>query len=72
LINQTAIQMTNPNSNNPDQEYYKTYLVKHYQDQRVNDIAWWERKDKKDVIQEALDMYLEAKKEVPKKSDKAA
>jgi hypothetical protein len=49
----------------PEQEEYKTYSVKHRQDQRINDIAWWERKDKKDVIQEALEMYIETKKDVP-------
>jgi hypothetical protein len=57
---------------NPEQEYYKTYVVKGRQDARINDIAWWERKDKKDVIQEALDFYLEHKKEVPCKPSKAA
>lgn len=56
----------------PDQEEYKTYIVKHSQDQRINDIAWWERKDKKDIIQEALNFYLENKKDVPVKPGKAA
>lgn len=55
-----------------DQEEYKTYIVKHSQDQRLNDIAWWERRPKTEIIQEALDMYLESKKETPKKSEKAA
>jgi hypothetical protein len=52
----------------PTQEEYKTYIVRHEQDQRINDIAWWERKDKKVVIQEALDKYLETKKDVPCKN----
>jgi hypothetical protein len=56
----------------PDQEEYKTYIVKHYQDDRFNDIAWWERRDKKDVVQEAIDMYLSTKKDVPVKSAKVA
>jgi hypothetical protein len=49
------------------QEEYKTYIVRHEQDQRINDIAWWERKDKKVVIQEALDRFIETKKDVPVK-----
>lgn len=52
----------------PNQEYYKTYIVKLYQDQRINDIAYWERKSKKEVVQEALDYYLETKKEIPPKA----
>jgi hypothetical protein len=50
------------------QEEYKTYIVRHEQDQRINDIAWWERKDKKVVIQEALDKFIETKKDVPVKT----
>jgi hypothetical protein len=50
-------------------EVYKTYIVKDCQDKRLNDIAWWERKDKKQIIQEALDMYLASKKDVPVKSN---
>lgn len=59
-----------PNNNsmseiNPEQEYYKTYEVKGRHDQRMNDIAWWERRNKKDVVQEAFEMYIETKKDVP-------
>lgn len=51
----------------PEQEEYKTYIVKHRQDARLNDIAWYERKNKKDVVQEALDYFFASKKDVPNK-----
>jgi len=57
--------MTELINQNPDQEYYKTYVVKGKHDSRLNDVAWWERREKKDVVQEAMDMYLEFKKDVP-------
>ena len=44
-----------------------TYIVKEDQDERIEDIAWWERKDKKTVIQEALDLFLNTKEDIPKK-----
>jgi hypothetical protein len=56
-----------PTSN--EEEVLKTYLVREGQDKRINDVAWWERRNKKEVIQEALDMYLASKKDVPVKSD---
>jgi hypothetical protein len=60
--------MTEVINQNPEQEYYKTYIVKGRQDSRLGDIAWWERKDKKEIVQEALDMYLATKKDVPCKA----
>lgn len=42
--------------------------IKKSQDQRIEDVAYWERKKKKEVIQEALDLYLSTKKDVPTKS----
>lgn len=39
--------------------------VKKHQNERLNDIAYWERKLKKEVIQEAIDLYLKTKNEVP-------
>jgi hypothetical protein len=61
--------MNKTEESNPNKEQHKTYIVKQYQDHRLDDIAWWERKNKKDVIQEALDMYFASKKDVPIKSD---
>lgn len=49
-----------------------TYIVKEDQDTRVEDIAWWERRDKKDVVQEALELYFSQKSNVPVKPRKAA
>jgi hypothetical protein len=48
-----------------DGETYKTYIVLKCQDKRLNEVAWWERKTKTEVIQEALDYFLETKKDVP-------
>lgn len=42
--------------------------VKKSQNERLNDVAWWERKLKKQVIQEALEFYLNTKKEIPHKN----
>lgn len=42
-----------------------TYIVKETQDKRLEDVSYWERKKKKDVIQEALDLYLKTKKHLP-------
>ena len=42
-----------------------TYIVKEDQDNRLEDISWWERKLKKQVIQEALDFFFKTKKNVP-------
>jgi hypothetical protein len=52
-------------SNDCDKEVLKTYEVKECQDNRLNEVSWWERKKKKTVIQEALDYFLATKKEVP-------
>lgn len=49
-----------------------TYIVKEEQDLRVEDIAWWERKGKKEVIQEALEFYFSSKNNIPVKPRKAA
>jgi hypothetical protein len=51
--------------NTKENEVLKTYEVKESQDSRLNDVAWWERRNKKEVVQEAFDQYLETKKEVP-------
>jgi hypothetical protein len=46
-------------------EVLKTYEVKESQDKRIEDVAWWERKKKKEVVQELLAIGLETKKDVP-------
>ncbi len=53
-------------TNSPD-EIGVHAIIKKNQNLRLNDIAWWERKNKQEVIQEAIDLYLETKKEVPVK-----
>jgi hypothetical protein len=45
-----------------------TYLVKEKQDERLEEIAYWDRKKKKQVIQEALDLYISTKSHLPKLS----
>lgn len=45
-----------------------TYLVKEDQDKRLEDVAYWERKKKKVVVQEALDLYLQTKQHLPSKA----
>lgn len=53
-------------------EQKATYIIKEGQDARIEDIAWWERKAKKEVIQEALEAYIKSKSDIPSKPQKAA
>jgi hypothetical protein len=56
---------TNQKVNECENEVSKTYEVKECQDKRLGDVAWWERRNKKDVVQEAFNQYLETKTDVP-------
>jgi hypothetical protein len=50
----------------PD-EKIAAWVVKKNQMERVNDVAWWERRNKKEVVQEALTLYLATKADVPER-----
>ncbi len=51
----------------PDEEL-ATHVIKKWQRSRVGDIAYWERRQKKEIFQEALDYYLATKKDVPERN----
>ncbi len=53
----------------PD-EKIGAWVVKKSQIKRIDDIAWWERINKKDIVQEALNLYLATKKDVPERITK--
>jgi hypothetical protein len=50
----------------PD-ELQANFVLKRKQKERMDHIAWYERRKKKDIEQEAIDMYLETKKHIPEK-----
>lgn len=48
-------------------EELATHVIKKKQRSRIADIAYWERRQKKEVFQEALDFYLATKADVPER-----
>lgn len=50
----------------PD-ELQANFVIKVKQKKRLDYIAWYERKKKKQIEQEAVSLYLETKKHIPEK-----
>jgi uncharacterized protein YlzI (FlbEa/FlbD family) len=40
-------------------------VLKEKQKELIDRIAWWDRKDKKQIIQEAIQEYIDKRKDVP-------
>lgn len=54
------------NGISPDEQQV-TFVIKKQQKERMDHIAWYERRKKKEVEQEAVAQYLETKKHIPEK-----
>jgi hypothetical protein len=54
------------NGISPDEQQV-TFVIKTKQKERLDHIAWYERRKKKEVEQEAVALYLESKKHIPEK-----
>ena len=50
----------------PDEEI-GSYVFKAWHRERIRDIAWWERREIKDVAQEMANLYLASKADVPER-----
>ena len=67
--NQDKIDNTNKPDNNQEDWIRATFIIRREHAKRIKSLAYWERKNIKEVLDDALDLYLAKKdvKPIPKK-----